>query len=85
VSEILNSPSAVFWIAITLMVIVPTIAQYWHKSRRDEIEADLKREMIQRGMSADDIVKVLRASSKGRPVEESPESASSPNETAVHQ
>lgn len=29
--------------------------------RRTEIEADLKREMLARGMSADDIVRVLEA------------------------
>jgi hypothetical protein len=33
----------------------------WLKYRRKELDAELKRTMIERGMSADDIVRVLEA------------------------
>jgi hypothetical protein len=33
----------------------------WLKHRQKELDADLKREMIERGMSADEIVRVLEA------------------------
>jgi len=36
----------------------------WSKVRRATIEADLKREMIERGMSADEICRVIEAGTK---------------------
>ena len=44
------------------MTVWLTLHWRWH--RRMELEAALKQEMIQRGMSADDIQKVLEASSR---------------------
>jgi hypothetical protein len=38
------------------------IARYWAKVRRTEIEAALKHDMLQRGLGAEDIERVLRAS-----------------------
>jgi hypothetical protein len=61
-SELLNNPMLIFWGAITLMCIVPVIAGAWYKIRKAELEAGLKREMIERGMSADEICRVLHAS-----------------------
>ncbi len=37
------------------------ISEHYRKSQRDEMEATLKMEMIQRGMSGDEIAKVLDA------------------------
>ena len=66
IESIVGNPSLVFWGAIALICIVPAIAHYWWKVRRDELEAELKRSMVERGMSADEIVRVLEASKSGR-------------------
>jgi len=44
-----------------LVAAIAVIAKAWRLVRRSEIEADLKREMLARGMSADEIVRVLEA------------------------
>jgi hypothetical protein len=49
-----------------LICIVPSIAHYWFKLRKMEMEAALKQEMIQKGMSPDDIQKVLDAGKRGK-------------------
>ncbi len=59
-----NHPSAVFWTAIALMIVVPAIARYWWRIRQSEIDASLKHEMLERGMSAEEIQKVLAASTR---------------------
>jgi hypothetical protein len=38
----------------------------WLKHRRRELDAELKRAMIERGMSADEIVRVLEAKTGGK-------------------
>jgi hypothetical protein len=38
----------------------------WLKHRKNEIDAELKREMIQKGMSADDILRVLKEGTKSK-------------------
>lgn len=58
------SGTVVFWGAITLMVIVPSLAYYWQQIKKTELDAGLKQSMIDRGMSADEIERVLRAGSK---------------------
>ncbi len=40
---------------------VKVMSEYYRKTQLDEMEATLKMEMIQRGMSADEIAKVLEA------------------------
>jgi hypothetical protein len=45
--------------------IIGIIAGTWQKVRREEIAAALKHDMLNRGMSADDIRTVLEASSTG--------------------
>jgi hypothetical protein len=52
-----------------LTAIVATVAKYWQKARRDELDATLKQQMIERGMSADEIIRVLQAS--GEPTRDS--------------
>ena len=51
-------------IAAALCVAAVMIAVQWRKLRQTEIDAALKQEMIQRGMSADEITKILAASSE---------------------
>jgi hypothetical protein len=63
-AEFLHNNTLVFWCAITLICVVPTLAHYWWKVRRTELDNRLKQEMIAHGMSADEIERVLRAGSK---------------------
>jgi hypothetical protein len=49
-----------------LGIILGTTTKAWSSVRRAEIEAALKQDMLQRGMSAADIQVVLEASSQGR-------------------
>jgi len=60
--ELLRSPVFLVFACITVVSVVPTVAYYWHKVRKAELEASLKHEMIERGMSAADIKQVLEAS-----------------------
>jgi hypothetical protein len=65
-----------FWVPIMFIFIfgLPMIAGvvgfYWYRLRRLEISATLKQEMLERGMSADDICKVLEAGMKSAAVED---------------
>ncbi len=56
-------PAALAMLIPICGIIFGTVTQYLRKSRQAELDAALKQEMIQRGMSADDIVKVLQAQS----------------------
>ena len=62
--QLLSEPLFIIFSFMTITGVVSTISYYWSKVRRAEIEAALKQEMIQRGMSADEIEKVLAASGK---------------------
>ena len=61
-----NSPNFVMPAAIVLILVIPWLAYYWWKIRQAELDASLKQEMLQRGMSAEEIQTVLTASSAGR-------------------
>jgi hypothetical protein len=50
-----------------LGIILGTTTKAWSSVRRAEIDAALKQDMLQRGMSAADIQTVLEASSQGGP------------------
>jgi hypothetical protein len=67
-----------FWGSISLMVIaggwivpvtVGAIARNWRKARESEHVTLLKQSMIERGMSAEEIERVLQA---GKPSKDSP-------------
>jgi hypothetical protein len=60
--ELLKDPVFIVFASLTLVFSIHTIAYYWWKTRRDELEAALRQDMLQRGMSADEIVQVLRLS-----------------------
>jgi hypothetical protein len=47
-----------------LWLIIDSVASNWRKARIAEQEAVLKREMIERGFSADEIERVIASSSK---------------------
>jgi hypothetical protein len=49
------------WVFVFSVPVVAIVGYYWHAIHRDKVNADLKREMIERGMSAEDIVRVLEA------------------------
>jgi hypothetical protein len=62
--QLLSNPVFTVFASITLMTVVPIIGHYWYKVRQAEIEASLKHDMLQRGMSAEDIERVLAAPGK---------------------
>jgi hypothetical protein len=62
-TEFLSNTSNVFWLAIVLIACVPVVAEYWRRMRKDELDAGLKQDMIARGMSAEEIERVLAARS----------------------
>jgi hypothetical protein len=45
-----------------LLAVIAIVAKEWRCIRVAELQADLKRQMLERGMSAADIEKVLQAS-----------------------
>jgi hypothetical protein len=49
--------------AIVLLTTVPTGLVYWYKTKRAAMDADLKMKMLEMGMSADEIERVLAAES----------------------
>jgi len=70
----------IFWAAIVLICVVPSISYYVYRWRKVELDAELKRDMIARGMSADEIERVLAAGSTSPPKTQA-SSASSLKET----
>lgn len=55
----------VFWMAITLIVIVPatgwTLTEAWSRNRQAELDASLKHRMLEMGMTAEEIERVIAA------------------------
>jgi hypothetical protein len=47
-------------------VLIAWLGHCWFRYRQAEVEAALKQEMLQRGMPADDIARVLKASRPGK-------------------
>jgi hypothetical protein len=68
---LLTDPLFLVFSWLTLTSVVGSVGYYWTRARRDDLEAALKQEMLQRGMSADDIVKVIQ-SSKGKALKTAP-------------
>jgi hypothetical protein len=65
-TELLQNPLLIIFGSLTITSVVSTAAYYWHKTQKAELEASLKLEMIQRGMSADEIERVLQATASGK-------------------
>ena len=53
------------FVFVTFVSIVKVIGRTWRGIREAEIAAALKRDMLERGMSAEDIRSVIEAGSKG--------------------
>jgi len=62
-TELLHNPVFLSLAAGVLIVLGTTISGCWIKAKKASLEADLKREMIERGMSADEICRVIQARS----------------------
>ena len=45
-------------------IVFGTLTNYWRRSRQAELDAALKQQMLERGMSADELVQVLEAKSQ---------------------
>jgi hypothetical protein len=59
--EVLDSPF-VFVIGILVVTVaVPIVVTHWSKTRKREMEVALKHDMLQRGMTAEEIKTVLEA------------------------
>jgi hypothetical protein len=48
----------------SLIAITAILASHWRGVRQAELEASLKHELVERGMSVDDIERVIKARSK---------------------
>ena len=81
--EILGNPLVWMFGGIAVSWILSAVAHYWYKAHRAQLDANLKMEMIQRGMSADDIVKVLAAQSTPRATTDD-EDAAEPESSDIH-
>ena len=71
IGEILQHPSEnlvllLFVLGGVLVMLVFAVGAVWHQFRKSDIEASLKHEMIQRGMSADEIERVMAAKMSGK-------------------
>lgn len=55
----------------TLIALTAIVVYNWRRVRQTELEASLKQDMLNRGLSVDDIERVLRASS-APPAEQTP-------------
>jgi hypothetical protein len=51
--------------ALSIPAAVAIVAYFWYKLRRDEMLANLKRELSDRGMSAEEIRAVIEAAPHG--------------------
>ena len=69
---------------ITIMVVITILATAWTTTRQANLDADLKRDMIQRGMSAEDIERVIAASANSNPRDQ-PSSAQGISEDSLNE
>src|SRR5262245_7938058 len=60
-TELLRDPLFLSLATGVLIVLGTTLIGCWTKARRVALEAELKRDMIARGMSADEICQVIQA------------------------
>lgn len=57
----LTDPVFIVFASITVIALSTTFGNFWYRSKRAALEAELKLEMIQRGLSPDEICQVIRA------------------------
>jgi hypothetical protein len=61
-----NAAGFLFTCLVVVGVCGPLVAHAWLKHRRAELEIELKRELVERGMSAAEICAVIEASAYSR-------------------
>jgi hypothetical protein len=64
-TDLLHNPVFLSLAAGVLIVVVCTVPAYWYKTRKASLEAELKRDMVARGMSADEICRVIESRAGG--------------------
>jgi hypothetical protein len=62
--DLLANPFVFVLGILVITVGVPTVTHYWCKNRKNEMDAALKQQMIERGMSAEEIQIVLESPSQ---------------------
>ena len=62
-TALLLNPVAIVFFAVIVCTVFPTAIVYRHKTKKAEMDADLKMKMLEMGMSAADIERVLLAES----------------------
>jgi hypothetical protein len=72
IGSVLSNPSEnlitlSFVVGLVLVMLVFSIGAVWHQIHKSDIEASLKQQMIQSGMSVDEIERVLAAKMDGKP------------------
>ncbi|MBX9585023.1 MAG: hypothetical protein K2X87_32355 [Gemmataceae bacterium] len=65
-NDVLTNPFFLVFAFLTLSNVAIAAGYYWYRARKAELDANLKHEMLQRGMSAEDIRQVLAAPVKPR-------------------
>ena len=65
-TELLHNSLFLSLAAGVLIVLGTTLSSCWLKARKATLDADLKRDMIERGMSADEICQVIQSKSRNR-------------------
>jgi len=62
-ASFLRNDLAIIFTAIVLCTAIPTGLTYWYKGKKAAMDADLKMKMLEMGMSASEIERVLIAES----------------------
>ena len=82
-----REPGLLFLILIalcgTLIAVTAIIAHYWHIVRQSEADASLKQDMLNRGLSIDQIERLLKASSQSVEIPERPDTISDKEYTLI--
>jgi hypothetical protein len=64
-TDLIHNPLFLSLTAGVLVVLITVAPAYWYSARKTALEAELKRDMIARGMSADEICQVIQARPPG--------------------
>jgi hypothetical protein len=62
---VLTNDTFIVFAGLTLMFVTPWVAYFWQKVRVTEATCALKMEMLRRGMSAEEMLAVLRGPTAG--------------------
>ncbi|MBN1123628.1 MAG: hypothetical protein JXA82_01375 [Sedimentisphaerales bacterium] len=62
--KILQNPQSIVIIMVFSIPIVSIVAYYWHEVLKNRSDNELKKSMLERGMSAQEIEQVINAGTK---------------------